>query len=75
MEYDRLVAEWLTAGRRLPTQTNDLRVVELIAAFWRHAQVYYGVSGDGGELGSFKLALHLKRLYGHTPAATSAAWR
>lgn len=67
-EYDRLTSEWLANGRRL-APADDLRVSELILAFWKHAQTYYTSTGHGGELGSFKLALgHVRRLYGHTPA-------
>ena len=44
-EYDRLIGEWLAAGRRLPRQgggdASDLTFVELVAGFWKHAQVYY----------------------------------
>jgi hypothetical protein len=40
-EYDRLLGEWLANGRRLPASAGpDLRVVELIAAFWKPAQTY-----------------------------------
>ena len=59
-------------GRRLkPEAGDDLRVAELIAAFWEHARdYYYRPGGHEGELAAFKLALtHLKRLHGHTPAA------
>jgi len=69
-EYDRLVGEWQAAGRKLPASGTaaDLSVVELAAAFWRHAKSYYGGEGaHGGELGSYRLVLaHLKRLYGRT---------
>ena len=45
----------------------DLTVVELVAAYWRHAKEYY--TGHA-ELGSIKLALgHLKALYSCTPVA------
>ena len=30
-EYDRLISEWTSAGRRLPSQTYDITVAELAA--------------------------------------------
>jgi len=71
LEYDRVMSEWLTAGRRLPPST-DLAVVELCDRFWEHAQSYYR-HPDGsptGEAISFKYAMGpLVRLYGPTPVA------
>ncbi len=68
-DYDRLIAEWLAAGRRLPND-NDLDVNEVCAAFWRFAQGYYrSADGPSGELDNYRLALRpLKRLYGPTLA-------
>jgi integrase len=77
-EYDRLIAEWLAAGRN-PIVTGsragaaaDLSLNEIILAYWEHAQTYYRHT-DGtptGEVDAIRLALRpLKRLYGHTPAA------
>lgn len=42
-EYDRLIAEWLAAGRRRPDAPKDspVTVMEVINHFWRHARVYY----------------------------------
>ena len=75
VEYDRLVAEWLANCRNRPTTetpTVDLTVVELAAAYWRHAKEYYRLP-DGRisqELGNIKDALRpLKKLYGHTLAS------
>jgi len=75
--YDRVVGEWLASGRvqtpdAAPTgATAGITVVEVIAAFWRHAQTYYR-RPDGTttkELRNLKNALRpLKRLYGPTPA-------
>ena len=54
-EYDRVVGEYLTAGRRLPGDMADVWVVELAAAFWRHAERHY--AGDHhGELTSYRLS-------------------
>lgn len=53
----------MTGGRRLPGEAADLRVVELAAAFWRHAERHYS-AGHGGEPKSFRLLLKIvKRLY------------
>lgn len=70
-EYDRLIGEWLANGRRLKAGAADLAVVELIAAYWKHAKDYYrGSDPHSGVLASLRLALgHVKRLYGRTPAA------
>lgn len=71
-EYDRLIGEWLAGGRRLRVAACDLQVVELIRAFWRHAQVYYR-KADGSrssEVKNFRDSLRpLKRLYANTPVA------
>jgi hypothetical protein len=38
-EYDRVIAEWLANGRPTPFDAaQHISVVELIAAYWRHAQ-------------------------------------
>jgi len=72
-EYDRVVAEWLAAGRRLNHGTrSDLTVTELIDRFWVHIQSYYR-KPDGSpttEVANFKPPLAiLRRLYGSTLAA------
>ena len=71
--YDRWIAEWLSAGRRMPAADDDgLTVAEVIAAFWRHAKVHYR-RADGTptpEINPMRSALRpLKSLYGRTPAA------
>ncbi len=44
-EYDRLIAEWLANGRRLPVMEDgtpvDTSVNEILLAFWRHAEKHY----------------------------------
>jgi hypothetical protein len=45
-EYNRLIAEWLAGGRKLPVDPQSLTVSEVVAAFRRHAKVYYK-SEDG----------------------------
>jgi integrase len=70
-EYDRVVGEWLAAGRRSPTVGTDITVAEVAARFWTHAQAYYrGPTGaQTSEVGSMQNALKpLIRLYGKTPA-------
>ena len=74
-EYDRLIAEWLANGRRLPSSSDgggtDLTVSELLLAFLRFADGYYRKGGEPtGEADNIRYAVRpLRRLYGHTPAA------
>jgi len=45
-QYDRLVAEWLESGRNLlPTQGDEITVVELCARYWKFAKGYYVKDG------------------------------
>jgi integrase len=72
-EYNRLVSEWMAHGGRLPqNQASDLTVTELVAAFWKFAQLYYRAP-DGrptSEVANYKTLLRrLKVLYGRTRAA------
>jgi integrase len=68
--YNRLVAEWLAGGRRLPGANADLTVNELALAYWRHAEAYYGFAAGRGSPHNLRDALRvLKDLYGHTPAS------
>lgn len=72
--YDRLIAEWLFNGRRLPQPAAGPvevpKVTAIIDAFWEHAQDYYR-HPDGtptSEVANFRVTLrHLRRLYGSTP--------
>jgi integrase len=73
--YDKLIAEWLAAGRRLQPvpskQPEGVSINELLLAFWRHAEQHYrdamGVPTD--ELENLRDALRpLKELYGTLPA-------
>jgi integrase len=65
-EYDRLVAEWLSAGRQPPT--SDLSVNELLLAYVRFAKDYYAPPST--ELSHVKLSIRpLKALYGRTAAS------
>jgi integrase len=70
-EYDRLIAEWLANGRRLPPAPGaDLSVNELIAAYWKHVEAYYVKDGaPTSEAATIRYALRfVRRLYGHTLA-------
>jgi integrase len=70
MEYDRLVSEWLQCGRCLPQQNEDLTVVEVLAAYKRHAETYYRKNGKPTrEVGCIvEASQHVIPLYGKTPA-------
>ena len=42
IEYDRVVAEWLAAGRGPSAiSASAVTVTEVLAAFWSHAEKYY----------------------------------
>ena len=46
--YDCLVGEWLTNGRRLPTEGgSSVTVTELVAGYWRFAEGCYRASPGG----------------------------
>jgi hypothetical protein len=69
-EYNRLIGEWLAAGRCLPASRrgNDLTVAELAAAYWNWATGYYRKDGrPTRSLDRIKLAVRLLRTtYGPT---------
>jgi integrase len=77
-EYNRIIAEWLAQGSAAlssqaqsgPDAGSDLRIAELILAYWEHAQSYYTKNGEAtSEVGMIKLAVRpLHRLYGGTAA-------
>jgi len=70
-EYDRLIGEWIANHRHLPpAQAADLTVVELAAAYKRHATAYYRKDGQPtGTIFRVKATLRIiAELYGHTPA-------
>lgn len=72
-EYNRLLAEWTAHGGCLPKQqANDLTIVELVAAFLRHAKTYYrDPSGkQTHEVATYTAVVRrLNTLYGRTKAA------
>jgi len=72
VEYDRLIGEWLAAGRCLSASRggSDLTVAELGAAYWTYAKGYYRKDGQPTRsLERVKLAVRLLRTtYGPTLA-------
>jgi integrase len=73
-EYDRLVAEWLLRGRRLPLARSaadgDITVNEMMLAYTEWADGYYLKNGKPTmEPVNICLALRsIRKLYGHTLA-------
>jgi len=68
-EYDRLIGEWLAAGRCWPTVAQaDLTVAEVALRYWRFAESYYVKNGVPSPfLTTIRLALrHLRKVYGPT---------
>ena len=73
VEYDRLVMEWLAAGRpsHQAADPGDITVSEICAAFWKFAKVHY-VKHDTptGTADNYRPVLALlKEVYGKTHAA------
>jgi hypothetical protein len=70
-EYDRLIHEWLAAGRRLAAAEAEASTVSVVIAnYWRFAQGYYKKNGKPtSEVAAIKNAVRpLKEMYGKTPA-------
>ena len=77
-EYRRIIAEWLARGHdspppaavRSPGPGGDIRISELILAYFRYAESYYVKDGEPTkESGVIRLALKpVLELYGHVPA-------
>jgi integrase len=67
-EYDRLIGEWLAAGRTLPHPQADLTVAELALRYLRFAQGYYRRDGEPTRsLERVQTALKaLRKSYAHT---------
>ncbi|MFM7071068.1 MAG: site-specific integrase, partial [Planctomycetota bacterium] len=73
IEYDRIINEWITAGRQLPSTgllASDLTVVEVLARFKDFAIGYYRKNGKStGEWGNIEAAIEpVLQLYGRTEA-------
>ena len=63
--YDRLIAEYLSRGRRALRGDNPLTVSELILRYYEHALAYYKPNSLYSLRGTVR---RLRRLYGPTPA-------
>jgi hypothetical protein len=71
LEYDRLIGEWLAAGRQLPIGSSEgITVTELIARYWPYAKKHNRKDGKcTREAPGIKCALKpLRELYGKQPA-------
>jgi integrase len=72
-KYDRLIAEWLSNGRRgTCRQAQGITVSRVVVEFWAHAKAYYvnPAGGPSNELENLRQALiPLRGLYGATVAA------
>lgn len=73
MLYDRLIAEYLATGRSSITHEEEagISVVEVLAAFWKHAKQYYVKNGEPTtEQGAYKVIIRdVRKLYGDEEAA------
>jgi integrase len=75
LEYDRVVAEWLARGRTPildEDRDGEITVVELIAAYRKHAERYYRKAGKvTNEVTAILSAAGIvKRLYARDPASS-----
>ncbi len=73
-KYDRLIAEWLANGRRLPSSERgeaDLTIDDLLLTYWMFVKTYYVKDGQPtSEQDAIRQALRFTRkLYGPTSAA------
>jgi integrase len=71
LEYDRLIGEWLSNSRQMPTADRLLSVSELCAAYLRFAKGYYVKNGEPtDEQGCIRMAIrHTRKLYGKQPVS------
>ena len=68
-EYERRVGEWLSSGRQRPLAAADLTVSEVLARYWKFAEVHYRKDGEPtGELNNIRLSA--RRLV----ACTASLW-
>jgi integrase len=70
IEYDRIVGQWQANGRRMPLQSSDTTVIEVLSAYWKWAVDYYRKDGKPTDTPyEIKQAVRLlKERYGHTRA-------
>ena len=68
MLYDRLIAEYLSCNRSPVAYEEEagITVVEVLAAFWKHAKAYYVKNGQPTtEQGAYRVIIRdVRRLYG-----------
>jgi hypothetical protein len=78
IEYDRLIGEWLAAGRPTVVVSDPakIRVTEVVAAFWKSAKGHFRKNGRStGTAENYRPALALLRQrYGHTFAVDFGPW-
>jgi hypothetical protein len=62
-EYDRIIAEWLANGRRLPSVSEpELTVSEVMVGYIRHADAYYLKNGKPtSEVGLIRMSMKALR--------------
>ncbi len=67
-EYDRVVGEWLAAGRCLPSKGHDHSVLELCNAYRKYAVTYYRKNGKPTRtIERIQMAIkYLRSIYGST---------
>lgn len=72
MLYDRLIAEYLASNHNPTPHVEEVgvTVVEVLAAFWKHAKGYYTKNGKPTtEQKAFKVIIKdVRQLYGDVPA-------
>lgn len=71
LEYDRIIAEWLSSGRSQSygAPERDYSIVEMVADYIRHAAAYHG-KDPRGEYGHIIRCMRLLReIYGRSTAA------
>jgi integrase len=70
LEYDRLIAEYLTSGRSASfgAPQHDLTIVELAADYLKYARGYYGAQTGSEYVRIIPALKPLRELYGRTPA-------
>ena len=70
LEYDRLITEWLAAGRPTASDiaSHDLTISEICHRYWQFAKQHYRKNGKGtSEQDNIRYALRpLRQLYGRT---------
>jgi integrase len=72
MLYDRLIAEYVSAGRQViePQRAATITVVEILAAYWRNCKSYYVIDGKPtNEQDAFRIIIRdVRQLYEETAA-------